>query len=529
MAVLNIVNTYEEVKGKLELTPSNNGDFIKLYFTKDGHIITHGVDFIPWGNGTIPIDRLPVDNTKTDSSYLWDSKTISDKINDSFVANSAMRFKGTIGLVSGSTTKYTINGTEATFPSSTAQVGDTYRVTSTGTYANQKCEVGDLLICITAGSSSTAATWTVAQTNINGYVSNKVNNVVRTAYSNDSEGYTIFAPTTSGSNNQILISGGADKTPVWQNPSAITVGAANKVIGTLSTTGNGLKMSSNYNGSANVTIQLLAATTSALGGVKIDSGEKPTISVDSEGKIYLTATNVRNALGYDPVGVNNWRTIKVNGTDTLGSATNTGALDLSNGPGVNVSYDTNQKKVIFSANTNYTTNGKNYKVEVDATSNGLFVNVPWANTTYGVVSNTAAGLAPKVINTQTAQINASYYLLASSNGQATPSWYKLPATAFANTWRDIKINDTSIGSNTLNLKAGSKISLSNSNGTVTIASSWRDIKVGGTSIGDKTLNFMPSGDIYVKMADQDAESKDEFDIGFGLAWFNVSTGEYEYE
>ena len=39
---------------------------------------------------------------------------------------------------------------------------------------------------------------------------------------------------------------------------------------------------------------------------------------------------------------------------------------------------------------------------------------------------------------------------------------------------------------------------------------------------------MPTGDIYVKTGDQNTNT-DEFDIGFGLAWYNVSTGKYEYE
>lgn len=490
MALLNFVNKYSEVASKLQLTESDSGDFIKLYFTKDGHILTHGVDYIPWGNGTIPISKLPVDNTAVDNSHLWDSKTIQDKINASFVANSAMRFKGTIGLVSGSTTKFTINGTEAAFPSSTAQVGDTYRVVNKGTYAGQLCEVGDLLVCITAGSSSVAATWTVVQTNINGYVAHKINNVIHNVYSNDSEGYTIYAPTTSGSTNQILVSAGTDKTPIWKNPSEITVGTANKVTGTLSTTGSGLKMSANYNGSANVTIQLVAATTSSLGGVLIDNSEKPTISIDG-GKIYLTAENIKNALGYDPVGVNSWRNVQVNGTDILDTTTTSGALNLANGSGIIVANDSTNKKVTFSVNTSYTTNNKNYKVQVDSTSGGLFVNVPWANTTYNVVSKDANGLAPRVINTNTSLITQAFYILASSDGQTTPSWYKLPTNAFTNTWRTIK--------------------------------------VGGTSIGTKTLNFMPTGDIYVKTADQNTSTTDEFDVGFGIAWYNVSTGKYEYE
>lgn len=484
MALLNVATSYSDISSKLSLTPSTTGDYIKLYFTKDGHIITHGVDYTPWsydsnGNKYWDIKYLPVDNTVADNKHLWDSKTIENKIAQSFIANDAMRFKGTLGLVSGSTTKYTINGNEASFPSS-AQVGDTYRIVTAGTYAGQKCEIGDLLICVTGGDSTT---WTVVQTNINGYVTNTINNVKRTTYSNDSDGYTIYAPTSAGTSGQILVSAGGTSTPTWKNPSTIIAGG---VIGTLSTKGSGLQMSASYNGSSNVTISLIAATTSALGGVQIDNSTNPTISV-SNGKIYLTANNIKNALGYDPVGVNNWRSVKVNGTEVLTSATTTDPLNLANGTGIIVTNDATNKKITFSVNTSYTTTNNNYKVQVDASSGGLYVNVPQI----GVVSSTANGLAPKVISSNTALISSAYYILASSNGSATPSWYKLPTTAFQNTWRDIK--------------------------------------VGGTSINSKSLNFMPTGDIYVKIADQNTTTENEFDIGFGLAWYNVSTNEYEYE
>jgi hypothetical protein len=57
-----------------------------------------------------------------------------------------------------------------------------------------------------------------------------------------------------------------------------------------------------------------------------------------------------------------------------------------------------------------------------------------------VVSSSANGLAPKVINTNTATVGSAYYVLASSNGSNTPSWYKLPANAFAND--DTKVTQT---------------------------------------------------------------------------------------
>ena len=58
----------------------------------------------------------------------------------------------------------------------------------------------------------------------------------------------------------------------------------------------------------------------------------------------------------------------------------------------------------------------------------------------GVVSSSDNGLAPKVINTNTATVGSAYYVLASTNGSATPSWYKLPTTAFAND--DTKVTQT---------------------------------------------------------------------------------------
>lgn len=44
-----------------------------------------------------------------------------------------------------------------------------------------------------------------------------------------------------------------------------------------------------------------------------------------------------------------------------------------------------------------------------------------------------------------------------------------------NTWRDIKINNVSIGSNILDLRNGSNTTLTNSNGVVTINSTWRPV------------------------------------------------------
>ena len=444
MALLNFATSYNEVADKLKLSPSETGDYIKLYFTKDGHIITHGIDYIPWGTGIIPIDKLPVDNTVADNKHLWDSLTIQNKINQSFAANDAMRFKGTIGLTSAN--NYIINGTEAEFPSKTAKVGDTYRVVTAGRYAGVQCEVGDLLICIKADSTGKTTAWTVAQTNINGQIYHTINGVQKGFYSNDTDTFSIFAPTTAGALGQVLTSRGGNSAPIWTNQSEITAGG------------------------------LTDAAKKALFTALTYTNDVLTVTIGGTTK---TAT------------IHGRRAVNVNSTEMLAISDST-ALKFVNGSGVSFIWDSENKNLSVNANTNFSTDlvNKNYAVKVDSNQQ-LYVNVPWSNTTYNVVSKDANGLAPQLINTNKEFITQNFYLLASTDGQATPSWYRLSSNAFENTWRTIK--------------------------------------VGGVSIGNKTLNFMPTGDIYVKTADQDNTSADEFDIGFGLAWYNVSTGKYEYE
>lgn len=482
MALLNFATTYDEVKGNLSLSQSNKGDYIKLYFTKDGHIISHGVDYIPWGaEGTIPINRLPVKNDEASNNYLWDSATIQSKINESFTANDAMRFKGTIGLTS--INNYTINGVAAEFPSKTAEVGDTYRVVTAGSYAGTYCEVGDLLICIKADATGKTTAWTVAQTNINGQIQHTINGIPRNFYSNDSQSFDIFAPVVSGAVGQVLVSNGPKKNPIWANQSDIKAG------------------------------DLEDSVKKALFTVLSYANDELTVTIGGTTK----SATIRGR-----------RAVNVNSAQALTTADST-ALNFVSGDGVSFAWDNKNKSLSVTANTDYTTDAvnKNYAVKTD-TSQQLYVNVPWTDTTYGVVTKSADGLTPQVINTNTDLINQDFYLLASADGQATPSWYKMPINSFSNTWRTIQINGKSIGDNILNLIAGDHIALNNTNGQVTIDATWRTIKVGGTSIEDKSLNFMPTGDIYVKTADQNADT-DEFDVGFGIAWYNVSTGAYEYE
>ena len=475
MALLNFTSKYQNVAKYKDLTASSpslegsqENDYVKLIFTKDGHIITHGTDYIPWGDGTIPIEKLPIataNDTPSDST-LWTSLTIQNKINNSFLANEAMRFKGSIGIEGRD---YTINGTaipDGTLPK--GEVGDTYRVSTNGRYGGNDCEVGDLLICYESGTTKKDDGWTVVQTNINGYSTFRINGTPYYLYTTDSAAsFNIYAPTEPGNaNGQILLWDQNENKAIWADRSALNIGQYLRAstglwIGTNNTTDN-----TGYNGSADKTISLLQATTGSIGGVIIDKDDLQlqgkstptdeqakengaTISISDTGVIYLTKQNIINALGYAPEGMgavtSTWRPIKVNGEDFLDS--NAAGVPLNIGSAnstISIAKSTNNSgKVSFDVNLGYditkdtSTSGlKRVAVEAGTGDNlgRLYVEIP----EYAVVSNEINGLAPQIITNETDKIDPSYYILASKEG-TDASWYKLDIDAI-NTWRPISID-----------------------------------------------------------------------------------------
>lgn len=356
MALLNFANTYAEISGNLTLPESASGEYVKLFFSKDGHIISHGKDFTPTFTptvrGLVPISSgkateifrgnatwaeittadLPIASSVSDaitdgttSTTILNTQQIVEYVGNAFAANDAMRYKGTISYSNGNYTTHTVAGVEVQGFPTKCEVGDTYRVTSQGTYAGQTCSAGDLLICIQDGTGSglnTAAYWTAVEANINGQVKHTVNGTSIYVYSNSTNTFTIYAPTTSGTQGQVLLSNGSSA-PIWAAQSTLVVGEAKKVSNALSL-GAGLTFGASgatYDGSVARTVSLVAATKTTIGGVIVDKDStNKTISVTSAGSIYLTRQNVINALGYDPVSKGTWRPITIGGA-SIGTKT----------------------------------------------------------------------------------------------------------------------------------------------------------------------------------------------------------------
>ena len=171
-----------------------------------------------------------------------------------------MRFKGTVGT----------GGTVTALPTS-AENGDTYKVKTKGTYANQAAEIGDLFIAVKTGST---LTWDLVPSGDDG---------------------DVYTNTSWSSPNQIIVSGGTSGTANKEvKASGITINnTAMSGNGTDVPTSNVVK---NYTDNAIIAVQITLEDTDGWG----ETQQSGTAGVDGD-KIY-TYTGHPN---YNPICVYN--------------------------------------------------------------------------------------------------------------------------------------------------------------------------------------------------------------------------------
>ena len=588
MALLNYTSEYSKINSYLNAA-SGSSDWLKIFVSPEtsggGHFITHGIDFganyATGIRGLVPSNSA-ADLTKTffrgdgwqsfwnladenasavgsttaqqlaaKEAYLQSTIAsvydIKQWIQQSFVANDAMRFKGTISVDFSDNITHNTSGTSVSgFPTS-CEVGDTYKVTGTTnkTLASQNVNSGDMLICIKDGSGSTINTseyWTVVQSNIENLISYNLNGTEFHLYSSGSAPISLYAPIISGSIGQVLISAGSGKSPTWVDADTLIVAQAGKVTNAL-LKGSGLSFKSqgietnSYDGSASITISLFPATSSTIGGVIIDGGTNseaykastntsgtayPTISANSTGEIYLSKQNIINALGFTPEGsskgiakvivgsaatsnanttaatANPYINIVANDNSILGSYRISGSGKISvksiaNSADLTVSLGEADTSNYGGIKIGYAASGKNYAVQL---SDGkAFVNVPWVSDVFTASAN---GLAPAAsdANKSTAVTSATYLLGADAK------WHKLPASAFQSDRRIVQLGGTTVigasSGNALNIIAGKHVNISaeqssgNYTGKLTFDAVWRDIQVhliSGSTIGNSVATI----------------------------------------
>lgn len=91
-----------------------------------------------------------------------------------------------------------------------------------------------------------------------------------------------------------------------------------------------------------------------------------------------------------------------------------------------------------------------------------------------------------------------------------------------NTWRDIKINNVSIGSHTLDLRNGSNTTLTNTNGVVTINSTWRPVVDNLTSDSTTSSLSAKQGKVLKALIDDKSNSDHNHD-GRYVRYYAVTT------
>ena len=166
-------NKPEALKNPSALTiKSNSGTTIATYDGSSAASITLSPTSVGLGNVINESKEDMLDNTaltgvptaptadlSTDSTQIATTAFVQGVVASKLADADALTFEGTLGS----------GGTVSSLPSVHTK-GWTYKVATAGKYAGQNCEVGDLVICTTSGTTANDSHWSVVQANIDGAV-----------------------------------------------------------------------------------------------------------------------------------------------------------------------------------------------------------------------------------------------------------------------------------------------------------------------------------------------------------------------
>ena len=243
------------------------------------------------------------------------------------------------------------------------------------------------------------------------------------------------------------------------------------------------------------------ATTSQNGGIKIGytlNGKNYPIVLDEEGKAYVNVPWSDLDTKYE---------VATQTSNGLMSSVDKKKLDgLSN-----YTLPTTAAATLGGVKVGYTNNGKNYKIQVDASGNA-FVNVPWTDTTYGEATTSTAGLMSASDKTK---INGlSNYSLPTSTASAlggikvgyTTSGknYKVQLDGSGNAYVNVPWTNTNTTYSVATTSADglmSKSDKSKLDGIATGANNYSLPKSTTTALGGVMIGYATSGKNYAVVLD----------------------------
>ena len=355
-----------------------------------------------------------VSSSSTDSQVPT-AKAVYTAITSGIKANDAMIFKGTLGT----------SGTITALPAS-HKIGDTYRVVTGGSYAGVQCEVGDLVICITAGTTASDAHWTVAQTNIDGAVTGPSSSTDgRVALFSGTSGkvlkqssYTIgksvpsdavFTDTVYTHPSYTQVSSGLYKITtnstghitaatavVKDDITALGIPGSNTTYGVGDYDSKGLIMPwKSYTVSCTGPSAATASTAVTVQGISTTSGRYYAVEMDKDGRAFVNVPWTDNDTKY---------TLPKSTTSALGGIIASNVLSTA----------------VTLTSSNGSTSGRYYGVQIDKDGKA-FVNVPWTDndTKYTLPKSTTSALGGVIVS----NVLTTAVTLTSSNGSTSGRYY----------------------------------------------------------------------------------------------------------
>lgn len=261
-----------DITTALGYTPYNSSNPDGFISGITGSDVTTALGYTPYNatnpNGYITSSALPkkLTDLTNDLSYMTAYNATSNKIAtaaDLAGIAGGMYFKGTIGA----------GGTAGTnLPTSGVSVGDTYRISSKGTYNGESCEVGDLFI-----ATATTPTWAYIPSGNDAAVTSITAGTGLTGGTITSTGTIGLATSgvTAGTYNGITVdqygrvTGAVDEGYTDNEGTVTSVGLTNATNGGLTVSGSPITTNGTITvGHTNVLAK--AQTTSAVYPIKID-------------------------------------------------------------------------------------------------------------------------------------------------------------------------------------------------------------------------------------------------------------------